>query len=270
MNILEKYGIRYCQPIDRATINAFVLENMMDFNEVFSGMSHPLEAAQHFRCLSESNFGSVIKNLQSIIQTTEENIQSFEKDIDRIKNELKDHEKTGFFSRLFQGDKFKKATDRLSNQVEHLGKSVQKNNYTKEEAEYALRKLRSTVNYWEIFHEAAMDAYSELVSVNSMHAHLDINSFKKMREYYLAAEGLSDVKFDMKAFLNDGTVNTVFALSDSPMDTNGCTVAQAINKLCNIKTADHLVRKHIFTKLLGSGINVSLLASSSQPQPVIG
>lgn len=262
MDILEKYGIRYCQSIDYEMINAFVLQNMEDFVEVFSGLSHPLEAAQHFERLSEKKFGAEIKSQLSVIKSCEDCIRSFENDIERNKDELEIYEKTGFLQRLFQGKKRKKVVDHFRVQIEHLGKSVQRNKDAKKEAEQVLHELRSTVNYWEIFHEAAMDAYAELVSINSMHAHLDLSSFSMMREYYLAAEGLNGVQFDMQVFLGDGLVNTIFAISDSVMEANGgCTVGQSIDKLCNIKAADHLTRKHIFSKLMGSGINMSMINS---------
>lgn len=270
MDILAKFGIRYCKHINSEMINEFVLQNLEDFSEVFFGLAHPLEAANYFAKLSEERFGSNIKHLQNIIQTTTNNIESFEKDITKVRNDLAKHEDISLFRRLFIDNKFKKVANYLHENIEQLEKSIQKNIEEKEKAMQALREMETKINYWEIFHEAAMNAYAELVSINPMHRHLDLRSFSIMREYYLSAEGLSEIHFDMQTFLSDGVVNTVFALSDSPMDTNGCTVAQAINKLCNIKTADHLVRKHIFTKLLGSGINVSLLASSSQPQPVIG
>lgn len=267
MDILEKFGIRYAQPIDQLMINTFVLQNIEKFNEPFSGLSHPLEAAYHFERLSKQFIGHEINDIETRIAAYESSIERLTTSVAQVEKEKKEYLENSFFASIFRRGRHNRQLSSFDERIVHQTKGIKTDKEKKVAEEQALVEAKKIINYWDIFHEAAMDAYAELVNANSMHQYLELESYSMMREYYLAAEGLNGVRFDMQTFLNDGLVNTVFALSDSPMDTNGCSVSTAIDKLCNIKLADHLTRKHIFTKLMGSSINVSMITHLTQLAP---
>lgn len=268
MDILAKFGIRYGQQIDSEMINSFVLKNISLFNNIFTGLSHPLQVAKYFKEHSKSFLLDNIDFYQREIESHKAEIVKYQERAKEEEDNKNEYIKNSFFTRIFKPGKYADKLSSFDYQIKHNKDNVKWYLEYLKNTEEKLHELQKQINYWEIFHEVAMDAYAELVALNSMHQHLDIDAFYKMQSYYLSAEGLNDSRFDMKKFMSDGIVNTVFAISDSALDQTGCSIGESINKLCNITEADHIVRKHIFTRLLGVGLNFSLLTTCNK-KPVL-